>query len=1043
MAKSYDRDLRKRPWLDAESRAHVAQFYEEEAFLYDTVAEYAAAGMAFGQPVIIIATKPHTAALLQRLQQASVNVEHAQETGLLCFMDAEETLALFMRGGVPDPAEFNEHVGGLVRRVRASRGNSRARAYGEMVDVLWKTGNRRGAILVEELWNELAKTELFSLVCGYSMNNFLNGADTAAFKAVCDAHSHTCPTESFSTLEDEDARLREVSALQQRARVLEAELKRRDELEKALRERETELQQFLDNAVEGIHLVGPDGTILYANKAELDLLGYSAEEYIGRNISEFHADADVIQDILKRLCGGEALNNREARLLCKDSSIKNVLINSNVRFVDGKFVHTRCFTRDITERKQWEDRLRIAEERFRKMQEATPDGVAVALPVRDADRRITDFRYVYVNPVVANALARSAQELVGRTLLEVIPGLDETPLWQVFCRVAHSGNHEVYEQAYNENGWSGCYRSVVVSLGEEIAVVYSNVTAEKKAQEALRFLAEASNILAGSLDYDTTLASVAKLAVPTIADWSSVDMLSDGGLKRLAVAHVDPEKVALGRELHERFPPNMKARNGVAQVLRTGKAELIPEITDELLQAVVEDPDLLNIVRRLGLRSSLCVPLRARGRVVGAMTLACAESGRRYTEDDLRLAEDLARRASAAIENAMLYRAAEEANDAKDEFLAVVSHELRTPLNAILGWVHMLRDGGLSDDKKMRAIETIERNARSQNQLIEDLLDVSRIVSGKLRLEVENVDLSLVIERAVETVRPAAIARNVTIRVLLDPNACPVFGDPNRLQQVIWNLLSNAVKFSPKDREVEVALRKLESSVEIIVKDQGQGIDAAFLPYVFERFRQADASTTRTKGGLGLGLAIVRKLVELHGGTVHVESEGIGRGATFCVSLPISPARPLSFARPPALQLMATGPKLECPPELVGIHVLVVDDEQDARDLVAELLTRCKVKVSTAASAREALAIVQAERPTVIVSDIGMPEEDGYSLMRQVRALPAASGGNTPAVALTAYARSEERTKTLVAGYNMHLPKPVEPSELLAVLATLTAVLRN
>jgi signal transduction histidine kinase/ActR/RegA family two-component response regulator/PAS domain-containing protein len=688
------------------------------------------------------------------------------------------------------------------------------------------------------------------------------------------------------------------------------------------------------------------------------------------------------------------------------------------------------------------DRHRL-EQRFRRMHDATPDGVAITRPVRDEQGIIRDFEYLYVNPVVARAMKRPADALVGRTLLECLPGLDRTEFWAAFCRVATSGKPETYDHPYNENGWSGWYRNTVVSLGDEIAVTYSDITEQKNAQQTRELLAEASDVLGSSLDYDRTLATVARLAVPRLADWATVDMVEPNGhLKRLAVAHVDPEKVSLGYEVTKRFPIDMDAPRGLANVIRTGQSEWVPEITDDLLESSIHDPELLAIIRDLGLRSTICVPLKARGRVVGAMSLFSAESARRYTEEDVRLVEDLGRRASVAIENAILYRAADEANEAKDEFLAIVSHELRTPLNAILGWVKMLRDG-LAEEKRARALETIERNARAQAQLIEDLLDVSRIVSGKLRLDVEPVDLPLVIERAVETVRPAAAAKNIDIRLVLDPKASPVLGDPERLQQVIWNLLSNAVKFSPKGRDVLVILRKRDSSVDVVIEDNGQGIEPSFLPHVFERFRQADPSTTRTKTGLGLGLAIVRNLIELHGGTVTAESEGVGRGATFCVCLPISPVRAPSFTRPPALQLAASGPKIECPPELAGIHVLVVDDEEDARDLVAELLVQCQVKVSTAASVPEALRIVEAERPTVIVSDIGMPEEDGYSLIRKLRALPPSKGGNIPAVALTAYARTEDRTKTLVAGFNMHIPKPVEATELLAVLASLTAVLRG
>ncbi|HET9958890.1 MAG TPA: ATP-binding protein, partial [Polyangiaceae bacterium] len=381
----------------------------------------------------------------------------------------------------------------------------------------------------------------------------------------------------------------------------------------------------------------------------------------------------------------------------------------------------------------------------------------------------------------------------------------------------------------------------------------------------------------------------------------------------------------------------------------------------------------------------------------------------------------------------------EVANRAKDEFLAVVSHELRTPLNAILGWTRMLRSSSFSEEKRSRALETIERNANAQAQLIEDLLDVSRIISGKLRLDVASVDVASVLDEAIDVVRPAAYAKGIRLKQTLDPNAGPILGDPNRLKQVIWNLLTNAVKFTPKGGSVHIALRKRDSSIEIVVSDSGQGIEPEFLEHVFERFRQADATTTRKHGGLGLGLAIVRSLVELHGGTVRVTSEGLGKGSSFIVCLPISPLRGAEIESPPAVRLVMKS-SLQPSTELANVHVLVVDDEDDARDLVAEMLISAGAEVSTAASAREALGFVRERRPDLVVSDIGMPGEDGYSFIKQLRELPASQGGRTPAIALTAYARVEDRTKALLAGFNMHVTKPVEPRELIALLSSLAAL---
>jgi PAS domain S-box-containing protein len=525
-----------------------------------------------------------------------------------------------------------------------------------------------------------------------------------------------------------------------------------------LRRRERELADFIENASVGLHWVGADGTILWANQAELDLLGYAREEYIGSKISEFHADRDVISDILRRLMNRETLHDYEARLRCKDGSVRYVLISSNVMWEGEKFVHTRCFTRDITERKRAEDELRESR--------------------------------------------RQLEELLERE--------------------------------------------------------------------------------------------------------------------------------------------------------QSARAE------------------------------------------------------------------------------------AEQANRLKDEFLATVSHELRTPLTAILGWAHMLRVKRFDEQSTAGALETIERNARAQSQLIDDLLDVSRIITGNLRLDVRQVEPGSFIGAAVEALRPAAEAKGVRIQKAMDTGVVSVAGDPARLQQVVWNLLSNAIKFTPKGGRVQVRLERIDSHIEIAVSDTGVGIRAEFLPHVFDRFRQADQKTTRHHGGLGLGLSIVRHLVELHGGTVEADSPGEGQGATFVVKLPVvsvyqketlaGRAHPAAGAEPPAYV---------CPERLDGLKVLVVDDEVDARELLKVGIGQCGAEVATAGSAREALATLDETRPDLLISDIGMPGEDGYELIRKVRALPAGRGGKVPAIALTAYARTEDRLRALRAGYQMHVCKPVELAELVAVMASL------
>jgi signal transduction histidine kinase/CheY-like chemotaxis protein len=368
---------------------------------------------------------------------------------------------------------------------------------------------------------------------------------------------------------------------------------------------------------------------------------------------------------------------------------------------------------------------------------------------------------------------------------------------------------------------------------------------------------------------------------------------------------------------------------------------------------------------------------------------------------------------------------AEAANRIKDEFLATVSHELRTPLNAVLGWTRMLRAGGLDAELAERALETIERNADAQARLIDDLLDVSRIISGKVRLEMMPVDPASFVEAAVVAHLPAAEAKGVRVEASAVPGAGVVRGDPERLQQVVWNLVSNAIKFTPRGGRVEVRVARADARVEITVADTGKGIAPEFLPHVFDRFRQADATTTRRHRGLGLGLAIVRHLVELHGGEVRAESEGEGRGATFTVELP-------------AQILAGPAPRAPAPPpaaRLDGVRVLVVDDEADALGMLRVALEQLGAEVETAASAAEALDAFARRAPDVLVSDIGMPDVDGYELARRVRELPGERGGRVPAVALTAYARAEDRGLAKAAGYDAHVPKPVSAAELAVVIA--------
>ena len=668
----------------------------------------------------------------------------------------------------------------------------------------------------------------------------------------------------------------------------------------------------------------------------------------------------------------------------------------------------------------------------------------------------------FLNQVASELTGWSDDDARGRPLDEVFAIFSEqarTPVESPVAKVLREGtvvglaNHTILrskrgiEIPIDDSGapirsTDGHIRGVVL--------VFRDVTREKGERARREFLAKAGEALVSSLDYETTLATIARLAVPVIADWCAVETLSpDGSSRQAAVAHVDPTKVRFALELGKRYPPDPNARTGAPEVMRTGRSELYQEIPSALLDAAAKDAEHLRLIRELRLESAMVVPLRAHGRTHGAMTFVYAESGRRYTNDDLEFAEDFARRAAMAIENALALRQVEEgrekehllrsdaeiASRAKDEFLAMVSHELRTPLNAILGWTVMLRLRAPTPDND-RALAIIERNANTQAKLIEDVLDISRIISGKLALNLRPTNVADAVSAALETVTPAAEAKQITIVADLARDVPPITADADRVQQIVWNLLSNAVKFSPKQATVSLRAHRVGSDVTIEVEDRGEGIRPDVLPYIFEAFQQADRSTTRRHGGLGLGLAIVKQLVNAHGGTVHATSEGDGKGALFVVKLPARSAVPAMLESPRSATLGPAASPL-APPRLDGLRVLVVDDEVDALGLVREALREWGADVYTAGSVAEAMDTFESVRPDVVVSDIGMPGEDGYSFVRRIRARSASDGGRTPAVALTAYARAEDAQRAFAAGYQMHVPKPASPEKLVNVVANL------
>jgi PAS domain S-box-containing protein len=650
---------------------------------------------------------------------------------------------------------------------------------------------------------------------------------------------------------------------------------------------------------------------------------------------------------------------------------------------------------------------------------------------------------------VIHFINRAAEKIFGYPVRELL-GQNLTKLMPDYLRHAHRAGFERYLSTGERHiNWSGVELPGLHRDGHEIALEISfgefvedgaryftgiarDITERKRQKERERFLVEASALLSASLDYETTLQSVARLSIPFLADWCIVYMVDDDRtIRPIGVMHEDAAQVELVWQLERRENQNPNAPTGVPKVIRTGQPELYEDIPAPADATTVDDAGRFRVARQLDLRSAMIVPLVARGRTLGAITFATSESGRRYNASDLALAEDLAQRAAFAVDNARLYREAQEANRLKDEFLATLSHELRTPLTSILGWTNLLRSVKFDELTSVRALETIERNARSQKQLIDDLLDASRIITGKLRLELEPTQLKAVVESACYAARPAAEAKGIEIQLALDPEASLVAGDAERLQQVVWNLLSNAVKFTPEGGRVEVSLKRAGKHAQISVRDTGQGIKTEFLPYVFDRFRQADQSTTRTHGGLGLGLAIVRHLVELHGGTVAAESAGIGAGATFKVMLPLVEYAKRADAAHGGAEIESASEHNERQAVLGGLRILIVEDEPDTRVLLRKALERFGAKVETCELAEEALAALDASEFDVILSDIAMPGEDGYALIEKIRA----RGRRTPAIAFTAYAREEDKKRALAAGFQLHLAKPIAPRELAEAVA--------
>jgi PAS domain S-box-containing protein len=767
---------------------------------------------------------------------------------------------------------------------------------------------------------------------------------------------------------------------------------------RGLEERARVLEMTLSYIPDFAYVFNPEGRFVYVNKALLDLWGLKLEEAVGKNFFDLkypdELAAKLQRQIQQVIDTGEGLTDETPYTSPNGKGGYYEYIFRPVFAHDGAVEMVAGSTREITDRKQAEASLRESEQLLRHLTRNIPGG---SLNVFDKD-----LRYLFAEGQGLTRVGLSTENLLGKTLSELFPQEAVDYVSRYYLR-ALAGETLDFELAVGEQ-W---YIINTAPLEDEhgrinaIIALAQDITERKRAEDERERLLRSLDLERSRLAY---LFTNAPAFVAVLRGPEHIFELVNPPYKLLIGG-----RDVLGRTVREALPEveGQGYFEMLDRVYSTGEAHVGKEMKVLLGrgEAGATEERFVNFVYQ---------PIYEADRSVSGVFVHGID----------------------VTVQVCAREAAETANRQKDEFLATLSHELRTPLTAVLGWARMLRGGELDETGAAKAMEIIERNAEAQQQLIEDVLDVSRIITGKLRLDVRPVDLFPIVEAAVDAVRPAADTSNIELKISADPEPSLVSADPNRLQQMLWNLLTNAVKFTPKGGKVAVAVERSDSSVRVKVSDTGVGIAPEFLPHVFDRFRQADSSSTRQYCGLGLGLAVVRHLAEQHGGTVSAESEGVNRGSTFTIELPLLILKLDAYE----LERLKRGEDdddgyMETSDSLKGVRVLVVEDRADARELLAVLLRQHGAHVSTAGAAAEALGLLEREPPDVLVSDIGMPGEDGYWLLKQVRALEAKRGGKIPAIALTAYATEADRDYALAAGFCAYLSKPIEPAALISVVA--------
>ena len=774
------------------------------------------------------------------------------------------------------------------------------------------------------------------------------------------------------------------------------------------------------------------------NRAAYSMFGYTAAEAIGKSIRMIiPADRQSEEDmVLSHIRAGESVSHFDTIRVRKDGTLIPISLTVSPIYDDsGVVIGASKIARDITERREAASLSR----RFEAVIESSDD----AIVTKDLNSIITSW-----NPAAERMFGYTAAEALGQSIRMLIPDELQTEEDVVLAKIRSGEKIDHYETVRQRKDGARLTISLTVSpIRDENGVIVGASKVARDITERARLLAsarehaanseklgEVGSLVTSTLDRDVIVQKVTDVATAlTHAEFGAffynVTDPKSGDAYMLYTLSGAP------REAFAKFP-HPRATAVFAPTFHGEGPVRLDDVTADPRYGK-SSPYFGMPPGHLPVRSYLAVPVKGLGgNVIGGLFFGHSAVGV-FTEQHERLALGVSSWASVALENARLYADAQTANRLKDEFLAVLSHELRTPLNAIVGYARLLRGGILPADKAARGMETLERNATWLTQIVEDVLDVSRIVSGKIRLDVQPVELPLIVDNAVATIQPAADAKGVRVVTIVDPRVGPVSGDPGRLQQVVWNLVTNAVKFTPRHGRVQVRLERVNSHVEIVVSDTGVGINPDFLRHVFERFRQAEAGTTRKTGGLGLGLAIVRHIVEMHGGTVEASSAGEGQGATFRVRLPVM------AVQPELVETRREHPRTERREALTGlsglegIRVLAVDDEEDALSLLRVVLEAAGADVTTMSSPLDALERMADINPQVLVLDVGMPGMDGFELIARIRQSGNPSIRNIPAAALTAFARSEDRTRALRSGFEMHLAKPVDPGELVASVATL------